>query len=99
MSRIGAKAIEIPSGVTVEVKQGIVHVTGPKGTLTYVLLPEVGAQVEGNMVKIIRVKENSDAKARHGLARSLISNMITLKKTTMIIIRWYQKRTVSSKDD
>ena len=76
MSRIGAKAIDIPSGVTVEVKQGVVHVKGPKGTLTYVLLPEVGAQVDGSSVKVVRVKENSEAKARHGLARSLISNMI-----------------------
>lgn len=76
MSRIGAKAIDILSGVTVEVKQGVVHIKGPKGELTYKLLPEVGVEVEGNVVKVTRIKDNEDAKARHGLARSLIANMI-----------------------
>ncbi len=76
MSRIGARAIDVPAGVTVEVKQGVVHVTGSKGTLTYVLLPETGVQVEGNVVKVVRVKENETSKARQGLARSLLANMI-----------------------
>ena len=83
MSRIGAKAISIPSGITVEVKpatsagQGaVVHVKGPKGTLTYTLLPEVGIEIEGNVLTVKRIKENGEAKARHGLARALLVNMI-----------------------
>jgi large subunit ribosomal protein L6 len=76
MSRIGAKAIGIPSGVTVEVKAGVVTVKGGKGTLTYTLLPEVGVDVDGATVRVKRVLENGDAKARHGLARSIIRNMI-----------------------
>lgn len=76
MSRIGAKAIAIPQGITVEVKGSSVHVKGPKGELTYALLPEVGIEVEGSTLRVKRVKDNGDAKARHGLARSLIVNMI-----------------------
>ena len=76
MSRIGAKTIAIPSGVTVEVKAGTVHVKGSKGELTYKLLPEIGIDIEGDVVRVKRVMENADAKARHGLARSLIVNMI-----------------------
>ncbi len=76
MSRIGAKIIEIPSGVTVEVKSGVVHVKGSKGELTYALLPEIGVDITGSTITVKRVLENSDAKARHGLTRSLLVNMI-----------------------
>ncbi len=75
MSRIGAKTIEIPQGVTVEVKKGVVHVKGPKGELLYTLLPEVGVDIEGSTLKVKRILENPDAKARHGLTRSLLRNM------------------------
>ncbi len=77
MSRIGAKAIGIPDGVTVEVKNRVVHVKGSKGELTYGLLPEVGIEIEGPVLKVTRILENGDAKARHGLTRSLIVNMIS----------------------
>lgn len=76
MSRIGAKTIELPQGVTVEVKSGTVHVKGPKGELTYVLLPEIDVKVEGNTVTVFRKLENADASARHGLTRSLLANMV-----------------------
>jgi large subunit ribosomal protein L6 len=76
MSRIGAKIIALPAGVTVEVKSGTVHVKGSKGELTYKLLPEVGVEVEGSNVRVKRVLDNADAKARHGLTRSLLVNMV-----------------------
>ena len=76
MSRIGAKSIEIPNGVTVESAGGVVLVKGPKGELTYKLLKEIGVDTDGKTVKVKRVIENPEAKARHGLARSLIQNMI-----------------------
>ena len=76
MSRIGAKPVAIPSGVTVEVKSGVVHVKGSKGELTYTLLPEVTVTVEGTEAKVGR-RDNSDtARARHGLTRMLIRNMV-----------------------
>ena len=76
MSRIGAKTIAIPSGVTVEVKSGVVHVKGSKGELTYALLPEIGVDIADNVITVKRVMENGDAKARHGLTRALLVNMI-----------------------
>ncbi len=76
MSRIGAKAVAIPSGVTVEVKQGVVHVKGSKGELTLKLLPEVAVDVEGADLRVKRVLDNGEAKARHGLTRNLIKNMV-----------------------
>lgn len=76
MSRIGAKTIAIPSGVTVEVKTGVVHVKGPKGELTYALLPEIGVDIKDSVITVKRIFENFEAKARHGLTRSLLVNMI-----------------------
>ena len=76
MSRIGAKTIALPTGVTVEVKAGTVHVKGPKGELTYVLLPEIGVTVDGQTLKVVRKTDEGEASARHGLTRSLLANMV-----------------------
>ncbi len=76
MSRIGAKSIVIPEGVTVEVKAGTVHVKGSKGELTYALLPEVAVEIEAGIMKVKRILDNGEAKARHGLTRALLVNMI-----------------------
>lgn len=75
MSRIGAKPVAIPSGVSVDVNSGVVRVKGPKGELAYTLLPEVTVAVEGSDVKVTRKDESDDARARHGLTRMLIRNM------------------------
>ncbi len=77
MSRIGAKAVAIPAGVTVEVKHGSVHIKGKKGELQYQLLPEVSVEVLGTDVFVKRILDNGEAKARHGLTRNLIKNMVT----------------------
>ncbi len=76
MSRIGRKPVALPSGVTVEVKSGVVHVKGGKGELTYTLLPEVTVAIEGSEVKIVRKDDSAAARARHGLTRALIANMV-----------------------
>jgi large subunit ribosomal protein L6 len=76
MSRIGAKSIGVPSGVTVEVKNRVVHVKGSKGELTYALHPEVDIDVSEKGIVVKRVKENENAKAYHGLTRSLLKNMV-----------------------
>jgi large subunit ribosomal protein L6 len=75
MSRIGIKPVAIPSGVEVEIKSGVVHVKGAKGSLTYTLLPEVSVVVDGNVVKVSRRDDSDASKARHGLTRMLINNM------------------------
>ena len=76
----------IPSGVTVEVKSGVVHVKGTKGELTYTLLPEVNVAVEGSDVKVTRKDDGRDARARHGLTRMLIRNM------TVGVSQGYEKK-------
>jgi large subunit ribosomal protein L6 len=76
MSRIGRKPVAIPSGITVSVNGHTVTVKGSKGELSYVLLPEVSAKVEGAEL-IIERKEDTDAgRARHGLTRALLANMV-----------------------
>lgn len=76
MSRIGNKTVAIPNGVTVEVKSGTVHVSGPKGELTYVLLPEVTVTIDGSDVKVARKNDTKESRSRHGLTRALVANMI-----------------------
>jgi large subunit ribosomal protein L6 len=76
MSRIGRKPVAIPNGVTVELKGQTVHVKGGKGELTYVLLPEVALTVADGEVTIARKGDTDAARARHGLTRSLVANMI-----------------------
>ena len=74
MSRIGNRIITIPAGVTVEEKDGIVTVKGPKGELSQPVLKDISIKVEGTEVKLERANEN--AKALHGTMNSLINNMI-----------------------
>lgn len=76
MSRIGNKTVAIPSGVTVELKGTTVHVKGPKGELTYELLPEVTLVVEGSALTVGRKNDTKDGRARHGLTRALVANMV-----------------------
>jgi large subunit ribosomal protein L6 len=76
MSRIGAKSIEVPSSVTVEVKDGVVHVKNSKGSLQYKLQPQVTVEAKDGKVFVKRSVDTAEAKAYHGLARSLIANMI-----------------------
>lgn len=75
MSRIGAKPVALPSGVSVEMKGSVATVKGPKGELQITVLPEVSVEVDGATVKVTRKDDSRDAKARHGLTRVLLSNM------------------------
>ena len=77
MSRIGLKPVELPAGVEVTVDgNNVVTVKGPKGELTEQLSNLVNVTVDGAVVTVSR---DSDAKAyreQHGLARTLINNMV-----------------------
>lgn len=75
MSRIGKSPIVITAGVTVEVKDGIVTVKGKKGQLTQEF-SDVTVKVEGDQVLVERSSDHKDHRAKHGLYRALISNMI-----------------------
>lgn len=76
MSRIGNTLINIPAGVTVEVKDNVLTVKGPKGTLTQAYDPVITPVVEDNVIKFTRANDEGPTKAKHGLYRALCANMV-----------------------
>jgi large subunit ribosomal protein L6 len=77
MSRIGRKPIQLPDGVEVKLENNEVFVKGPKGQLSYILPEGIGLTIDNRTLIVTRSSDNSRHKALHGLARSLISNMVT----------------------
>lgn len=76
MSRIGKSPISIPSGVEVKMDGNLISVKGAKGTLTQELDPAVTVEIEEGVITFNRASESPDHRAKHGLYRSLVSNMI-----------------------
>ena len=77
MSRIGNKSIQLPDKVKVSVANGgELAVEGPKGKLAYTLPSLIQAKVDGNEVSFARSNEERETRALHGLARSLVNNMV-----------------------
>jgi large subunit ribosomal protein L6 len=68
--------VALPSGVTVEVKGSELVVKGPKGELRITLLPEVTIAVDAGSAQVHRSSDSDDARARHGLFRALLQNMV-----------------------
>ncbi|HQX04461.1 MAG TPA: 50S ribosomal protein L6 [Flavobacterium sp.] len=75
MSRIGKNPIVIPAGVTLEVNEGVITVKGKLGQLTQEF-SDVTVTVEDGQVLVERSSDHKDQRAKHGLYRSLISNMV-----------------------
>jgi len=75
MSRIGKNPVVITEGVTVDVKDGVVVVKGKLGELTQEI-KDITVKVEDGKVVLERSSELKDHKAKHGLYRALIANMI-----------------------
>jgi len=76
MSRVGKKPIEIPKGVEVKIAGSSISVKGPKGTLNRNIDREIKvAQKDGN-ITVERAGETKVIRAKHGLYRALIANMI-----------------------
>jgi large subunit ribosomal protein L6 len=75
MSRIGKNPIVVPAGVTVEVTEGLVTVKGKLGQLTQEF-SNVTVKLEEGQVIVERSSDHKDHRAKHGLYRSLINNMI-----------------------
>ena len=77
MSRIGRMHITVPAGVTVDYKDNLVTVKGPKGTLTQKIATHaIDVKVDGNIVTLERHNELKETKSMHGLYRMLIANMV-----------------------
>ncbi|WP_194766095.1 50S ribosomal protein L6 [Tamlana sp. I1] len=75
MSRIGNNPVAIPEGVTVDIKDNVVTVKGKLGELTQ-NFDSVEIKVEEGNVLVTRSSDTKDQKAKHGLYRSLMNNMI-----------------------
>ena len=76
MSRIGNAPVEVPAGVEVKIDKGMVTVIGPKGELTQNIDTALTVELNDNEVVVKRHTEQKDHKAKHGLYRSLIANMV-----------------------
>jgi large subunit ribosomal protein L6 len=76
MSRIGRKPIDVPDGVTVDVKPGEVNVKGPKGELNQHIVREMKVSLDDGVVTVERPTDRGEHRALHGLTRSLIANMV-----------------------
>lgn len=77
MSRIGNKPVALPAGVEVTVdEKNVVTVKGPKGTLSEQVSKLIHVEVKADEVVVTRDSDDRIHKAQHGLARTLINNMI-----------------------
>jgi large subunit ribosomal protein L6 len=77
MSRIGKKAVPIPSGVTANVEGQTVKVKGPKGQLQVVLPDDVMVKMDNGEVKVDPRNETKRARSMWGTSRTLVSNLVT----------------------
>ncbi|WP_428769180.1 50S ribosomal protein L6 [Treponema sp. HNW] len=76
MSRIGKLPVAIPAGVKVTADANLITVEGPKGKLTQDYCDSVKIEVEDGHAVVTRVDDSKNARAAHGLYRSLIRNMV-----------------------
>jgi large subunit ribosomal protein L6 len=77
MSRIGKLPIDVPSGVTITIDPDTITVAGSKGTLKQFTMPGVTVVQEGAQIVVTRENDEPKNRAKHGLMRSLVSNMVT----------------------
>ena len=77
MSRIGKLPVSIPEGVEISIDNNVVTVKGKNGTLTQDIHPDITVEIEEGTVNLSRPSDDKEHRAKHGLYRSLISNMIT----------------------
>ena len=76
MSRIGIKPITLPAGVEVKVDGNVVSVKGPKGELQETISSLLTVENKDGVVTVSRDGDEAEKRAQHGLARTLINNMV-----------------------
>ncbi|MBE5741740.1 MAG: 50S ribosomal protein L6 [Clostridiales bacterium] len=77
MSRIGREPVNVPAGVTITADNGLLTVKGPKGTLTQDYDAScISFNVEGNVATVVRANDEANVRAKHGLYRALLNNMV-----------------------
>jgi large subunit ribosomal protein L6 len=77
MSRVGKRAIAVPSGVTANVEGQTVKVKGPKGALQAALHDDVTVKLDSGQIKIEPRAETKRARAQWGTSRTLVANLIS----------------------
>ena len=76
MSRIGRLPITVPAGVKVDINGSEVTVKGPKGELKRLFSPEIGIEMDGNVINVTRSSDVAAMRALHGTTRALLHNMV-----------------------
>jgi len=77
MSRIGKVPVAIPSGVTAEMKDGMLSVKGPKGTLSMGLSELVSYTLDDGSISVRPANDGKAARSHWGMQRTLVSNLVT----------------------
>lgn len=77
MSRVGKLPISLPDGVTVTQEDSTITATGPKGSLSQFAMPGISVTVEDGQVVVKRAGDEAENRAKHGLMRALLNNMVT----------------------
>ena len=76
MSRIGKNPITVPSGVELSIQGNVVSVKGPKGELTQEVDEVISMEYADNVLTMSRPNDDKEARAKHGLYRALVQNMV-----------------------
>ena len=76
MSRIGKNPITVPSGVELSIQGNVVTVKGPKGELTQEVDEKISLDYTDSVLTLSRPNDDKDIRAKHGLYRALINNMV-----------------------
>jgi len=77
VSRIGRMPVEVPQGVTVNIKGSHVRVKGPKGQLEHTFPAAMTISVKDGVLTVERPSDEQTHRALHGMTRALINNMVT----------------------
>jgi large subunit ribosomal protein L6 len=76
MSRIGKKAVSVPSGVTASINGQKVAVKGPKGELSFVATDNVAIAMEDGAISVAPVDQSKEARSAWGMSRTMIANLV-----------------------
>ncbi|WP_010400251.1 50S ribosomal protein L6 [Paracoccus sp. TRP] len=77
MSRIGKKPVELPQGVTAEVKGQTIEVKGPKGTRSFTATDDVTLAIDNGAVTVTPRGQSKRARQQWGMSRSMVANLVT----------------------
>ena len=76
MSRIGNNPIAIPEGVTVDLSNEVVAVSGSRGSLSWSVHPNIKTTIKDKMILFERIDESALSRSLHGTTRQIVNNMI-----------------------